>query len=96
MASTGYLIRTELKKQIGGPAEDFKVCFVLPAPDSKLSCLEAAEKALDLVIESIHQISRYPVIEEISRQRVFVEDLRPLRNSVLLEKDGWKCFSIRR
>jgi hypothetical protein len=91
----GYLIRAELKKHIGAPPEDSRVCFVLPAPASTLHSSEAAEKAFELMVEAIHSSSRYPVVEETTRQRIYIEDLRPFRNSLLLEKEGWKCFSVR-
>jgi hypothetical protein len=91
----GYLIRAELKKHIGGPPEDSRVCFVLPPPASPLHSSEVAEKAFGLMVEAIHSSSRHPVVEETNHQRIYVEDLRPFRNSLLLEKDGWKCFSVR-
>ena len=95
ITSVGYLIQVELKKQLGEAPADVKTCFVLPPPDCNLSYSEAAEKAFDLALQAMRQISRYPVIAEVSCQRVYMEDTRSLRNSVLLEKDGWKCFGGR-
>lgn len=95
MASIGYLIRTDLKKHLGDPAEDTKTCLIVPPTDSKLNYIESAEKAFDLVIEGIREITRYPIIEESLRRRVSVDDLRPFRNSLLFEKEGWRCFSVR-
>ena len=95
MASIGYLIRTELKKHLGEPAEDAKTCLIVPPPESTLNYVEMAEKAFNLVIEGVREASRYPVIEESFHRRVSVDDLRPLRNSLMFEKEGWRCFSIR-
>ena len=94
MAVIGYYIRVELKKQLGAPAEESRACFVLPPTDCKLSYSEAAEMAFVIIAEALHDISRYPVMEEAAQRRVSIADLRPFRNSILLEKDGWKCFRI--
>ena len=95
MASIGYLIRTELKKHLGDAPEDSQTCLIVPPPESKLNYIEAAEKAFDLVMEGIRASTRYSIIEESFRRRVSVDDLRPLRNSLMFEKEGWRCFSIR-
>jgi hypothetical protein len=91
-----YLVRAETKKHLGDVAEESRICLVVPAPDVKLDESQAAGKAFELVAQVLHETSRYPVIEEASQRRVFVEDLRPFRNSLLREKDGWKCFGLPR
>lgn len=93
MAATGYLIRVEFKRQLGSSAEASKTCFVVPPTEYRGSSAESAEKAFALVAEAIHEASRYPIMEEIIQRRVSVVDLRPFRNSILLEKDGWRCFN---
>ena len=95
MNSIGYLIRVDLKKHLGDAPEESRSCLVLPSDDCTLASAEAAERASDLVLEAVRQVSRYPVIEEVSRRKVFVEDIRPLRNSLMLEKDGLRCFGLR-
>jgi hypothetical protein len=95
MPTIGYLIRTDLKKHLGDAPDESRTCFVLPPPEFNLSYSVAAEKAFDLVVQALHEQTRSQVIEEASHRMVFVEDLRPLRNSLLLEKDGWKCFSVK-
>jgi hypothetical protein len=95
MSTIGYLVRSELKKHLGDAPEETRTCFVLPGPECKLTGPEAAEKAFEIVVAAIREVSRYPVIEEAARRKVFVDDLRPFRNSLILEKDGWKCYSLR-
>jgi hypothetical protein len=95
MASIAYLIRTELKKNLGDAPEDSKTCLIVPPPENKLNYVEAADKAFDLVIAGIRESTRYSIIEESFHRRVSVDDLRPLRNSLMFEKEGWRCFSIR-
>jgi hypothetical protein len=94
MANVGYLIQVELKKHFAVGPGDSRTCFVLPPADCKLSFAEAGEKAFSLVADAVHEISRYPIMEEVLQRRVSVGDLRPFRNSLLLERDGWRCFGI--
>ncbi len=94
MPVIGYYIRVELKKHIGTAAEESKSCFVLPPADCKLSYSEAAERAFAIIAEALHDISRYPVMEEAAQRRVSISDLRPFRNSILLDKDGWKVYRL--
>ena len=93
-AEIGYLIRVDLKKQLGAAAEDTKSFFVLPPADCKLSHAEAREKAFAILASAMPDISRHPVMEEAAQRRVSVLDLRPLRNSLLLETEGWRCFRV--
>lgn len=94
MAVIGYLMRVEFKRHLGSAPEGSKTCFVVPPADCKLGYSEAAEKAFSVVAEALHEISRFPIMEEVLQRRVSIGDLRPLRNSLVLEKDGWRCFSV--
>ena len=93
-AEIGYLIRVDLKKQLGAAAEDSKSFFVLPPADCKMSSAEVREKAFAILASAMPEFSRHPVMEEVAQRRVSVLDLRPLRNSLLVELDGWRCFRV--
>jgi hypothetical protein len=97
MAAIGYLIRVELKKHPGTAPEQTKSYFVLPPSDPGKDDWTGTEKAFDVLADAIHTTStnlRFPVIEEVSQRRMVVEDLRSLRNTLLFEKNGWRCFSV--
>ena len=94
MPTIGYIIRADLRKHLGDPPGESRTCLVLPPPEFTQSYAAAAEKAFDLAVAALHEQTRSPVIEETSHRMVFVEDLRPFRNSLILEKDGWKCFGV--
>jgi hypothetical protein len=95
MGPIAYLVRAELKKHLGDSPEETRTCLVLPPPECSLTQSESAAKVFDLVVDAVRQGSRYAVVEEVFQRRVFVEDLRPFRNSLLLERDAWKCFAVR-
>ena len=80
MAAIGYMIRVELKKHPGTAPDESNSYLVLPPPGSGLPNSEVPEKAFDILADAIHSTStnfQHPVIEETSRRRVSIGDLRP-------------------
>jgi hypothetical protein len=94
MADIAYLIHVEIRKRLGAHSEESMTWLVSPPSQLKPGDPDASVRAFEIVVEAVRETSRHPVIEEIWRRWIFVDDLRPYRNAYVHEKDGWRCMRV--